>query len=380
MKSPDELIRKLRRQWEKADYREERLLGDESWPLSLSIGRPPAGLVASDLDAVRRHVGQWRGVKVGLVEWEDIPYRAVAEAVSMPVRWMFEQPADWVEACADRSMRDEFEALARFIEDTDPVFHPLLVRRLFLWRGKPVDEVVQAARLAMELTPGCAEGLPLRALSIAGIDTKFFERNAGLVTALLDVRYDGEAGRIGLEPFLGALSEGDHWLLVVDLDGGLLPFAKQRVRSAELRTAGLPGVRVIIIENESCQHLLPVLPGTIAILGAGFDLSWTDGEWLAAKKVAYWGDLDTWGLRFLATARSSMPHLTALMMTSGVFNEHAHAAVAEPMSADPEVPDGLIGAERALYERLAQESRGRLEQEFLPAELVRDVIMRWAGG
>ena len=68
-------------------------------------------------------------------------------------------------------------------------------------------------------------------LSIEGIDTKFFERNAQLVTALLDVRFDGEVSKIGLASFLGAFTESDHWLLLLDLDGSLLPFKQMRVRA-----------------------------------------------------------------------------------------------------------------------------------------------------
>lgn len=68
----------------------------------------------------------------------------------------------------------------------------------------------------------------------------------------------------------------------------------------------LPSERVLIVENESCQHQLPSVPNTIAVLGAGFDLSWTEAEWLARKKIAYWGDIDTWGLHFLAKARLRM--------------------------------------------------------------------------
>ena len=94
----------------------------------------------------------------------------------------------------------------------------------------------------------------MRTLSLEGVDTKFFERNARLVTTLLDARYDGEVSQIGLETFLGAVTEGDHWLLVMDLDGTLLPFQKQRVRSSELRDIALPGERLLIVENECCQH------------------------------------------------------------------------------------------------------------------------------
>ena len=157
MKSPAELIEKLSRQWEYADHREKRLLEMDAWPLELSIGRPPPRLVAADLDALRNHVSRWRDVGIGMVEWEEIAYRSVAEPVPMPVRWKLEQPVDWIKACAGRVMRDEFNTLMRFVQEADPMFHPLLVRRRSLWRGKPVEEVVQAARIAAELAPGCAD-------------------------------------------------------------------------------------------------------------------------------------------------------------------------------------------------------------------------------
>lgn len=199
------------------------------------------------------------------------------------------------------------ELSSELVKSTDPQFHSLFVRRRSLWRNTPVDEVVQAARLAIKLEPGCAEGRPLRLISLAGIDTKFFERNARLVTTLLDVRYDDEVSRLGLEVFLGALLECDHWLLVADLDGSLLPFRRQRVGSSELKDSNLPGQRLLIVENESCLHQLPLLHDTIAVLGAGFDLSWTVNAHLADKQVGYWGDIDTWGLQFLARLVRTSP-------------------------------------------------------------------------
>jgi len=93
-----------------------------------------------------------------------------------------------------------------------PGFQRLLVRRLVQWRDVPVDAVMAAAHMALQLEPGCAQGKPLRALAVQGNDTKFFERHASLLTALLDERFDGEASRQGLVGFLGALPEDDHWL------------------------------------------------------------------------------------------------------------------------------------------------------------------------
>jgi hypothetical protein len=185
--------------------------------------------------------------------------------------------------------------------------------------------------------------------------------------------------RIGLETFLGAGLEGDHWLLVMDLDGTLLPFRKQRVRSRELKNVPLPGKRLLIVENETCQHQLPNVPETIAVLGAGFDLGWTEGDWLNSKRIGYWGDIDTWGLQFLANARQALPQLDALMMTPDVYQQYLEAAVPEPIVAGMDAPAGLNFLERSLYRRILMEPRGRLEQEFLSPSFVHNSIRNWCG-
>ncbi len=381
MKSPAELKLLLRRQWENRTLRETRLLrAESSWPLRLPIGRPASKLIRMDLDAVKRHVETWRDVRIGEVVWGPIRYRAAEAAVEVPIAWLLRRPSEWIEACGKESIQRECQAMAALVEQSAEIFHPLWVRRRSLWRGKPLAEVVLAARLAMALEPGCAHGLPLRALAVEGIDTKFFERHGRLITALLDTRFDGEVDKLGLEAFLGALTEVDHWLLVVDLDGSLLPFRKQRVRSSELQDASLPGERILIIENESCQHHLPTVPGTIAVLGAGFDLAWAAGLRKAKKRIAYWGDIDTWGLQFLAKARSVIGSLEALMMSVEVYRQFRDAAVPEPVVAGTSEPTGLTPSERPLYHLLLSERRGRLEQEFLPVHFVQATILAWARG
>ena len=284
---------------------------------------------------------------------------------------------EWIDAANNQSVRNEYDTLAFFTAQTDCMFHSLLIRNRSLWRKKDKNQVVQATRLAMTLEPGYADGKPLRLLPTQGIDTKFFERHTQLVTALLDVRYDGEVSKIGLETFLGALTNSDHWLLVMDLDNTLLPFQKQRVRSSELRTIGLPCDRLLIVENESCQHQIPLLPHTIAVLGTGFDLGWTDGHWLQHKQVGYWGDIDTWGLHLLATARNKIKHLDALLMTNDIYNRYVSMAVPEPVTAGSQIPNGLNENEQLLYSRLLKTLNGRLEQEFLPEPVIRDAILAW---
>lgn len=381
MKSPAQLKQKLRRQWDQANMREARLLaGETAWPLILPIGKPSPGLLATDLDAVRQHIDAWRRVKIGELLWEPICYRAAAEPVSVPTSWKLSKPSEWIEACGEASVRQEFSTLSDIVAQTDPQFHPLLARRRSLWREKPVEEIVQAAQLALALNPGAAEGKPLRALSIGGNDTKLIERHTHLVTVLLDVRFDGEVSHLGLETFLGAAFETDRWLLVIDLDEGLLPFQKMRVRSSEVQETMLPGENLLLVENESSQHQLPKLGSTVAVLGSGFDLGWIAGSWLQSKRVGYWGDIDTWGLHFLASARDNLSHLDALLMSEQVYERYAAASVPEKVVAGEATPSGLNEAESSLYDRLLREQRGRLEQEFIPAEIVHEALCDWALG
>ncbi len=378
MKSPQELADKLARQWLDTDLRETRLLLPASaFPISLPIGKPSPSLVASDLMRVKQHIEAWKAVSVGHIRFEEIAYRATAGGVEMPIAWEIRNPDEWIQASASQTLRNEFTHLSAIIVETHEQFHRILIRQRFLSRGTAVAEVVQASKLALALEPGCARGKPLRTLSLEGIDTKFFERNQRLITALLDVRFDGEAGEAGLISFLDAAPEGEHWLLVVDLDGSQLPFRRLRITSQELQSTELPADRVIIVENERCLHQLPETPNTIAVLGCG-DLTWTQATWLQDKRVAYWGDIDTWGLALLAKARTNIPNLLPLLMTEAVFKSHRESSVPEPVHANPAQSPYLTQGEQSLFHLLLTEDRGRLEQEFLPIPLVHKAILDWA--
>lgn len=378
MKSPDVLAAQLARQWQNADLREQRLLDPSAWPLRVPIGRPSPAALAHATASVREHVEHWRRVRIGTVAWQDVRYRSAAEPVALPVAWCLASPAEWAAAAHNAEVKLECVRLQLLLPAVDPRLRQLLVRQRALWRDRSDDEVLRAAALALELEPGVAAGRPLRAIALAGIDSKFMERNRALVTALLDVRFDGAASTRGLETFLAAADEGEHWLLVAPLAPGLLPFTQQRVRARELQATALPARRLLLIENDRCLHLLPELPDTIAVLGSGLDLAWLDAPWLRDRDVAYWGDLDTWGLVMLARALSLVPHLQPLLMDQALFERHAaRLAVAEPVPADAEPPSLLTAPEQAFYCYLRAQAKGRIEQEFLRREEVARACADW---
>lgn len=389
MKSPQVLAAKLAQQWHSADWRERQLLGGgTAWPLTLPIGQPDTAVFLNDAAALRSHLQQWRAVEqdgLGHVQWQERRYRGSSDAIAVPTHWQLAKPSQCIAAIrhfkvlGHAQVHSDYARLSTLIAGVErPGFQRLLVRRLVQWRDVPVDAVMAAAHMALQLEPGCAQGKPLRALAVQGNDTKFFERHASLLTALLDERFDGEASRQGLVGFLGALPEDDHWLLIAPLAPGLLPFAQMRVRASELLTTPLPGSRILLVENERCLHQLPApVQDTIAVLGAGLNLGWLAAPWLQERSVAYWGDLDTWGLRMLATARHHLPHLHALLMDRATFSAHQHLAVAEPVHAPEPISGAQTPEEAALQAHLRAQDKGRLEQEFLPTDTVHRAVRTW---
>ncbi|AAN69292.1 MULTISPECIES: Wadjet anti-phage system protein JetD domain-containing protein [Pseudomonas] len=377
MKSPQELRNKLFRYWRQPGLRLRQLLDQAAWPLVLSIGKPTAQVFSSQVAMVQKHVEAWREVSVGKVEWKRIGYRSGADLVSIPTQWCLRSPTEWITAMSNEEISAQYMSLEHLVEHLPAVYRRLIITRPSLWKNKRSEEVIQVAGLAQRLSPGCAQGLPLRLLSGYGVDTKFFERNELLLSKMLDVRYEGEASRQGLCDFLDAYDDTSHWVLLAPLEAGLLPFKRQLVTTSELGRASLPGTRLLIVENQKCLHLLRELPGTIAILGCGSDLAWLGSAQLHGKSIAYWGDVDTWGMRMLARARSRFNAVIPLLMTATVFDAHSDFTVPEPIRAQDTPPADLTPSETALFKRLVQCSRGRLEQEFISREVVWAALEEW---
>lgn len=379
MKSPADLASRWARQWQNPDLREARLLDDTAWPVRLPIGRPAATEVTSFWHETAGYIRLWRELSTGTVKWETAVYRATGAPVEIPVSWEISSPDEWIAAANDRAVRAEYDALRRILDSVDPLFQSALIRERSLWKDKTSEEAIQASHLALQLSPGCAGGNPLRALSFAGIDSKFFERHRSIIVRFLDFRFDGEASRQGLETFLDAWRESDHWLLLADLGHPhILPFPTLRVRATDLADTGIAARALLVVENEKCLHLVPRdLPGVVAVLGTGNNLAWLGSAWAQGIPVAYWGDIDTWGLTLLARARGHAPHLVPILMTREAFDLHSHSAVPENAPASVAPPTNLTAAETSLYRHLLSCANGRLEQEFLPASFVHPTIVSW---
>ncbi len=377
LKSPQYFSEKLTKQWHNRGLRESRWFADDgAFPIELSIVAPTADSVKNSLSTVKSHLQTWNAITVGEVIWEDKKYQALAEPLSVPRRWLLHSLEEWINACGNKGVTNEYRHYCFITQAVFQPFHRALIqnKRLVCERGG--DEVIRACQLAVQLRPNIAAGAPLRALSIAGVDSKFFERHRSLIVALLDARYDNEVSKQGLENFLGA-SKDEHWVLIVDADGRLLPFAQQKVRVSELQKYGLPNANILLVENIQVVHLLPHLANTLVILGAGLNLSWLKSDWIVHRHIRYWGDIDTWGLAMLARARKYHSNVEAVLMNRNYFEQHQNKAVPEPSTATHYIADVweyLTSEEQCLYDYLQTQTNGRLEQEFLSVEMVQSVL------
>lgn len=380
MKSPAEASDNLKRKWQSADQRELRVLGDGNWPMTIAIGKPSADSLKNEHTKLREHLASWRNVAVGSVRWETVRYQSASEPLKVPIFWDIGDADEWVQAAHDEVILRQHQRLKRLFLAVDSSFHRLLVRQLSLHDACDEQDIIAAARIAMLMEPGCGMGRPLRAIGAdySGIDSKFLERNQTLLKAFLDVRFDGQCSTQGFARFLGVIDDGEHWLLVMPLADGLLPFARQRVRAIDLARTAIAASHILVVENEQCAHQLPEeMDGTVAILGAGLNLDWLSGAVFDGKHIGYWGDLDSWGMTMLASARKLRQNLEALLMDEATFRLMESRAVVEPKIAGLEAPAHLSPTEERLYRLLISSDKGRLEQEYLPFDRVHHALYEW---
>ena len=258
----------------------------------------------NDAAALRSHLRQWRAVagrpgpramaRAALPGQQRRHCRAhpLATGQTLAVHRRH-PPLQGAGACASPQRLRPAQHPHRRVER--PGFQRLLVRRLVQWRDVPVDAVI-AGRSAHGPATGARlrPGKPLRALAVQGNDTKFLNATPACSPLCWTSALTAKPAARGWW-FFGRAARRRPLAAHRPAGPGLLPFAQ--MRASELQTTPLPGSRILLVRNERCLHQLPApVQDTIAVLGAGLNLGWLAAPWLQERSVAYWGDLDTWGL------------------------------------------------------------------------------------
>lgn len=215
-----------------------------------------------------------------------------------------------------------------------------------------------------------------------GVSTKFIQEHPAILRSLLDF----------LLPENEVLWEENSF----EKRYGLLPheeFVQFRILDKRLYIDGLSEMdlplsqfnqlpivdqieRVFIAENEMNVLTFPPVANALILFGKGKNVTHLKPvEWLRAKPVFYWGDLDAEGFEILSLLRGFHPTITSLLMDKTTWTTFVSERCAGKNSVQ-KVPSLLTDEEKALFRHLKSCPAGacRLEQEKIPQAFVERTV------
>lgn len=395
--------------WENTKSLKNLLIGNTEFPIQISLRSPKGNAVLSNISHFQEFVDSWKSfcekaeyeslqVKV---RWDTVTFRSLSEQ-KIPTKVTIPDITSLARMLGseqERQLRD-WQSRIAFIfnslatELAQHTVHPIrpsyehelfseLITNLEALADFSDSELKLLVKLIPQLHKGMGRGCYLRALPVVFVDTKFIENNLRFIESLTAAVLDWSVKEIGLLSWLDCRDKPKDWLLVRPLckktkdSLGGLPLL--RMSSETLMDFELPAKNILVIENEEPCLSLDNIPDTIAVSGGGKNVSWMRANWLADKRVAYWGDIDSEGLAILSDVRSKLGRVIPLMMDSEIVEAYPERMVDEPESVARE-PVALTDRELTLFRMLRNGDFGctRLEQERLPIDFVYEKLRLWA--
>lgn len=370
-----------------------------TFPIKISLKPPISGkMVAQNTEQFQNFVKAWQQFAnqypQNLVQWQNKTLGFVGEQAIPTQLVIHDLPtlANLLGTAANErinKLQQKFSQLITLgITPTEQKrLFVCLVNHLEMVENLSESQLIQLVKLIPQLHAGMGQGNYLRAINVAGIDTKFIENHLKIIEYLvsclqqtLDTNADVTA--FDLLSWLGCDSKPKDWLTVRPLceatQKALANLPILKLSSQTLIDIALPADNILIIENETPCFMLPSLANTIAVAGGGKNLTWLQANWLRHKKVGYWGDIDSEGLAMLSYARKYCPQIQALMMDKNTLDGHQDKRVTEPVF-NQVMPSYLTDDETALFTFIQQQNmdKRRLEQEFIHQDVVRQTLEKW---
>lgn len=384
--TPTELRIRLRKRWDSQKLLRDALRGELIFPYAVSFVRPTRAELALCFAAVRVWIDRLRAASseqhthAYRIEWDSVNLRSLG-AQQLPRGVCFDSADD---------LFGFIEKLAEFREFTQ-VVEATLARwpqtRAAL-TATPLAVLEQAQHwpkvfavldyFAQHPQPGCY----LRQLAIPGVDTKFIESRKPLLGALLAAVLppaathedsDGRAGHVFERRFGLQYEAPSVRFRLLDPALHLHGMSDITLPLEQFQRLDLPVRRVFITENKLNGLTFPACPGALVVFGLGYGLSALfEVEWLAARPLYYWGDIDTHGYAMLNRLRARFPQTQSLLMDETTLTASREFWGEEPDPVSAELAQ-LTAAEQDVYQKLLQHHWAqhlRLEQERIPFNLI----------
>lgn len=366
--TPADVVRKLRRRWDRGEFLTAYAAGVPWEPLSVGLRGPSARDLASRFADVQAWVRTWQDAPRRLrVDMATVGGRVIG-ANEIPSRaWIDTYEQLWLVLGVRSEVRD-FDALLDTTKRRAP--------RLAEWMVTKPLEALRFAKVWSALVDTVLwieshedSEMYLRQVDVPGVDTKFIEGHRKILAALLDQQLPAErvdttrpasdfAGRYRFRSKPGYVRFRRL--------GARSGFTELTVRIDELAAMPPEAKTVFVVENEVTYLAFPDVADAMVIHGGGYALSQLEPlRWLADRELVYWGDIDTHGFVILDRLRRAFGHARSMLMDRATLLAHEGQWVREPSPTD--VPLELLRPdEAALYTDLVEDSLGsavRLEQE-----------------
>ncbi len=204
------------------------------------------------------------------------------------------------------------------------------------------------------------------------VDTKFIERNKGIIKELLDIiiakyvnpdetRFEIRFNLRHDEPVVRfrVLDKTLSQALFSGIDDMSIPISK-------FRETEIPVETVYIVENKMNMLTFPPIHKSIVVWGHGFGVDLLkDVMWLRSKKILYWGDLDVHGFQILSELRSHFSQVESFLMDRETFNRFYEDGIGAETNVEKVLL--LTPEEKEMFDFL-RGGNYRLEQEKIPFE------------
>ncbi len=204
------------------------------------------------------------------------------------------------------------------------------------------------------------------------VDTKFIERNKGIIKELLDIiiaksvnpdetRFETRFNLRHDEPVVRfrVLDKTLSKALFSGIDDMSIPISK-------FRETEIPVETVYIVENKMNMLTFPPIHKSIVVWGHGFGVDLLkDVMWLRSKKILYWGDLDVHGFQILSELRSHFSQVESFLMDRETFNRFYEDGIGAETNVEKVLL--LTPEEKEMFDFL-RGGNYRLEQEKIPFE------------
>lgn len=384
---PSQIQQKLKaKYWQTIANIKLLLAGQLALPVKINL-KPPSGRMAlNNMQHFQAYISAWQRQEYqDIVVWQEKSYRDIGQ-YHLPSAVAFSSVEQLIAFMDDdvQNQYQQWQTKASIISSsTSSQAMSIALSNSYEQIDKlSIEDCQTLARLLPQLKQGMAKQGYLRALPLIGVDTKFIESNLVVIERLASAWHSSFQADQSLLNWLNCKQSPKGWLTILPLDNitraKMANLAILQLPSAELAEYELPADNILVVENLQAGLSIPELTNTIAVIGCGRNITWLNAQWLKAKNIAYWGDIDSWGLTILSDARGQNQAITALMMDLATLNKHEYLLTTEPTS-NIKMPEWLTKAEQDLFQLLAvkQDRPNRLEQERLPQDYITNMLYQW---